>query len=248
MRSALLGFVVWATCGATAVYADEIKVLSAAAVQVPATEIAAEYTRATGHRVVFDFATAGQVDDKLAAGARPDVVISGSGRIAVLASLERTFVRDLGTVRMGVAVRKGAALPDLSSVATFRDALVRAESVAYSDPAKGATTGVHFARVVDQLDLRAALAAKTRLAPNGLRVVELVASGDAEFGITQISEILHVDASTFAGPLPDALQLATTYAAWVPDAGNAPARRFVSALTEERGRSLFRAAGFDVDP
>jgi molybdate transport system substrate-binding protein len=245
MRRALLVLAAWATCGVTGVLAAEIKVLSTAAVQVPVTAVAAQFTRDTGHRVVFEFATAGQVDDKLAAGARPDTVITSSGRIAARTSAGEAFVRDLGTVRMGVAVREGAARPDLSSVAKFREALLRAESVAYGDPAQGATTGIHFSRVVDQLDLRSALAAKTRLAPNGLGVVELVVSGDAELGITQVSEILHVDATTFAGPLPDALQLATTYAAWVPDSGAAVARAFVGALTDERGRASFRAAGFD---
>lgn len=234
-----------ATSVASGVGAAELRVLSAAAVQVPVTEVAERFAHDTSHRVVFEFATAGQVDEKLAAGARPDIVISGSGRIAVHTSSGPAFVRDLGTVRIGVAVRKGAARPDLSSLAKFREAMMRAESVAYGDPKLGATTGIHFSRIVDQLDLRQALTPKTRLAPNGLGVVRLVISGDAEFGITQISEILHVDASTFAGPLPDALQLATTYVAWVPDSANAAARQFIDTLTEERGRDRFRAAGFD---
>lgn len=234
----------WVSCVGIAA-ADEIKVLSAAAVQVPVTEIAEQFTRETGHRVAFEFATGGQVDEKLGAGAHPDIVINASGRIAARTSASAAFVRDLGTVRIGVAVRKGAVRPDLSSVAKFREALLRADSVAYGDPAQGATTGIHFSRIVDQLDLRQALAAKTRLAPNGLGVVQLVAAGQAELGITQASEILHIDASTYAGPLPDALQLATTYAAWVPDRDNATARLFVDALTNERGRARFRAAGFD---
>ena len=156
-----------------------------------------------------------------------------------------TSVRDLGTVRMGVAARKGAARPDLSSVAKFREALVRAESITYGDPAGGATTGIHFSRIVDQLDLRNVLAPKTVLAANGLDVVQKVTRGQVELGITQISEILHVDATTYVGPLPDALQLATTYTAWVPDPGNKTARLFVDAMTNAQGRERFRAAGFD---
>jgi len=148
-------------------------------------------------------------------------------------------------VRIGVAARKGAARPDLSTVAKFREALVRAESVAYGDPARGATTGIHFSRIVDQLDLRAVLAPKTILAANGLHVAQKVARGDAELGITQVSEILHVDAAAYVGRLPDALQLATTYAAWVPDPANANARLFVEAMTSRQGRERFRAAGFD---
>ena len=245
MQRWLIALCIAATSFAPGADAVELRVLSAAAVQVPLTEVAAQFMRDAGHRAVFEFATAGQVDDRLTAGARPDIVISGSGRIAARTSAGSAFVRDLGTVRIGVAVRKAAARPDMSTVATFRAALIRAESIAYGDPKLGATTGIHFSRIVDQLDLRQALTPKTRLAPNGLGVVQLVVSGDAELGITQISEILHVDASTFAGPLPDALPLATTYVAWVPDSGNTAARLLVEALTDERGRARFRAAGFD---
>jgi molybdate transport system substrate-binding protein len=244
--SIALGALAWSF--AAGAIAGELKVLSAAAVQVPVTEAAAQFTRDTGHRVTFEFATAGQVDERLAAGARPDIVISSSGRIAARTSgnpTDAASVRDLGTVRIGVAARKGAARPDLSTVAKFREALVRAESVAYGDPARGATTGIHFSRIVDQLDLRAGLAPKTILAANGLDVVQKVARGEAELGITQVSEILHVDAAAYVGQLPDALQLATTYAAWVPDSTNANARLFVDAMTSRQGRERFRAAGFD---
>jgi molybdate transport system substrate-binding protein len=237
-----------ASCFAAGACANDIRVLSAAAVQVPVTEAAEQFTRDTGHRVAFEFATAGQVDEKLTAGARPDIVINGSGRIAARTSASTAnvaSVRDLGTVRIGVAARRGAARPDLSSVAKFRDALVRAESVTYGDPARGATTGIHFSRIVDQLDLRGILAARTILAANGLDVVQKVARGEAELGITQVSEILHVNATSFVGPLPDALQLATTYTAWVPDPANTTARLFVGAMTNKQGRERFRAAGFD---
>jgi molybdate transport system substrate-binding protein len=248
MRNALIALGALAANFATGVVAAEVKVLSAAAVQVPITEAAEQFTRDTGHRVTFEYATAGQVDEKLAAGARPDVVINGSARIAARTSAsaaDALWVRDLGTVRIGVAARKGAPRPDLSSVAKFRDALVRAESISYGDPARGATTGIHFSRVVDQLDLRSVLAPKTILAANGLDVVQKVARGEAELGITQVSEILHMDATAFVGPLPDALQLATTYTAWVPDSGNKIARLFVEAMTNQQGRERFRAAGFD---
>jgi molybdate transport system substrate-binding protein len=244
--SLVLGALAWMF--AAGAVAGELTVLSAAAVQVPVTEAALQFTRDTGHRVAFEFATAGQVDERLAAGAHPGIVISSSGRIAAKTSgnaAGAASVRDLGTVRIGVAARKGAARPDLSSVAKFRETLVRAEAVAYGDPARGATTGIHFSRIVDQLDLRAVLAPKSILAANGLDVVRKVARGEAELGITQVSEILHVDAGTYVGQLPGALQLATTYAAWVPDPANANARLFVEAMTNWQGRDRFRAAGFD---
>ena len=110
---------------------------------------------------------------------------------------------------------------------------------------RGGTVGVQFARIIDDMGLRAALAGKVMLAANGLDVVRKVANGEAELVVTQVSAILHIDATTDAGPLPDALHLTTTYAAWAPEPGNATARMFVEALTNAAGRERFRAAGFD---
>jgi molybdate transport system substrate-binding protein len=168
------------TCLAAGVDAADLRVLSAAAVQVPVTETAEQFMRETGHRVTFEFATAGQVDEKLSAGAHPDVVISSSGSHRRQDECQPRGRR--GCARPGHrphrrGARKGAARPDLSSAARFRDALVRAESITYGDPARGATTGIHFSRIVDQLDLRGILAGKTILAANGLDVVQKVRAG-----------------------------------------------------------------------
>lgn len=248
MRHALIVVGALAASLTGAAVADELKVLSAAAVQGPATEIAEEFTRDTGTRVAFEFATAGQVDDKLAAGARPDIVINGRGRIAARANAQTkgaTLVRDLGTVRVGVAARVGAPRPDLSSTAAFRASLLRAQTIAYTDPARGGTVGIQFAKVIDDLGLRSELANKIVLAANGVDVARKVARGEVELGVTQVSEIRHIDAKLLVGTLPDALQLATTYTVWVPDPANNVARDFVDALTNDSGRARFRAAGFD---
>ena len=244
-RLASIALGVLASCWVAAAGAVELRVLSAAAVQVPGDGSGRTIHARNRPSRHVRIRRAGQVDEKLSAGAHPDVVISSSGRILVSAiSADAAAVRDLGTVRIGVAARKGAARPDLSSTARFRDALVRAESITYGDPARGATTGIHFSRIVDQLDLRGILAGKTILAANGLDVVQKVSRGEAELGITQVSEILHADASTLVGPLPDALQLATTYVAWTPDPGNRAARELVY-LDGQARPERFRAAGFD---
>jgi molybdate transport system substrate-binding protein len=155
------------------------------------------------------------------------------------------MVKALGTVRIGVAVRRGGPHPDVSTVAAFRATLVGAQSVAWGDPARGATTGIHFAKVIERLGIAGELASKQRLAADGLDVMRKVGSGEAELGITQKSEILHADPALFAGLLPDELQLATTYTAWVPGDDGTPARAFLAALTVPAARERFRAEGFD---
>ncbi len=232
---------------ATSAIAADVRVLSAAAVKGPLAETAAAFERETGHRVVLEFTTAGQVESRIAAGERADLVVNARPRLdAYAAKAGRAgTVRDLGTVRVGVAVRAGAPRPDLSTVDALRASLLAAESVAYTNPAAGGTAGTYFAGVLDRLGITEAMAAKRRLAADGLDVMRKVASGEAELGITQVSEILFVDRTTFAGALPDSLQLLTTYAAIVPEAANPAADAFVDALAGESGRARFRAAGFD---
>ncbi len=89
------------------------------------------------------------------------------------------------------------------------------------------------------------MASKRRLAADGLDVMRMVTASEAELGITQVSEILHADRNALAGPLPEALQLRTTYSVLVPADAGEPARDFAAALATGLGRARFKAAGFD---
>jgi molybdate transport system substrate-binding protein len=232
-----------------AALAADVTVMSAAAVQVPVTELAAQFEKATGNRVIFEFSTAGGVENKVRGGAKPDLVINAADRLQALAAgglVGPAPARSLGVVRMGVAVRKGGKVPDLGSTAAFRASLLNAESLAYGDPARGATTGIHFGKMLDKLGIKDAVSGKSQLAANGLDVMKLVAEGKAEIGVTQISEILHVKGDTLVGPLPAELQLASDYSvafgsATPPQA----AAQFADLLVSEEGRARFRHAGFD---
>lgn len=226
----------------------QISVYSAAAVQAPVTELARQFERSTGHKIHFTFSTAGGTDNHIAAGAHADLIINARARLDALAVRKLALAPvDLARVRVGVAVRAGGATPDLSSAETLRAALLAAHSVAAGDPAKGATTGIHFATVLDKLGIAKEMQAKLRYAPNGLEVMRMIARGDAELGITQISEIMHIAPETLVGPLPDALQLTTTYAIAAGRHGAAAeaARAFTELLLSKEGQARFHHAGFD---
>ena len=233
-------------CAANAVAAD-LRVLSAAAAKGPLSETAAAFERETGHHVILEFATAGRVDTRITGGERADLVVSSRARLdAMVAKGVRTgVVRDLGTVHVGVAVRSGSRKPDISNVEAFRAALLVAQSVAYTDPAAGGTAGSHFATVIERLGLTDALASKRYLAADGLDVMRKIKSGEAELGITQVSEILLVDRATYVGPLPEALQQPTIYAVFIPATADTVDRAFAEALTSAAGRARFDAAGFE---
>jgi molybdate transport system substrate-binding protein len=232
-----------------AALAADITVISAAAVQVPVTELAEQFEKATGNRVIFEFSTAGGVETKVRGGARYDLVINAANRLQGLAAdgqVGPAPARSLGVVRMGVAVRKGGKVPDISSTAAFRASLLSADSITYGDPAKGATTGIHFGKMLEKLGIQDAVRGKSQLAANGLEVMKLVADGKAEIGVTQISEILHIKGDTLVGPLPPELQLASNYSVALGSAATkAPAAQFAELLVSEEGRARFRHAGFD---
>ena len=232
---------------ATTATAAEIRVLSAAAVKGPLSATAAAFERDTGNHVVFEFTTAGRVDSRIAAGERPDLVVNTRARLDALAAKggRAGTVQDLGTVRVGIAVRKGSPKPDISTVDAFRAALIAAGSVAYTDPASGGTAGSHFAAVIERLGLTDVLAGKRHLAADGLDVMRKVRSGEVELGITQVSEILLVDRATYAGPLPESLQVMTIYSVFVPATADPIDRAFAEALTSAAGRAQFDAAGFE---
>ncbi|SNS94652.1 molybdate transport system substrate-binding protein [Noviherbaspirillum humi] len=229
--------------------AAEIRVLSAAAVQVPLTEVVARYEKESGDKVLVEYSTAGGVDAKLKEGYQADLVISDRQRLEALATqrvLPSGSPRTLGVVQIGVAVRAGGKRPDIASVEGFKASLLRADSVAYGDPPKGSTTGVHFAKLLQQMGIAEAIRPAAQLAPNGLAVMKLVDEGKAELGITQISEILHVSPGTLVGPLPQELQLKTSYAA-APGTGpeQEGAAKLLDALSSARAKEDFKHAGFD---
>jgi len=247
MSAARLLIAIALAATATLAAAAEIHVLSAAAVKGPLTATAAAFERDTGNRVVFEFTTAGRVDARIAGGERPDLIVNTRARLDALAAKggRAGAVRDLGTVRVGVAVRNGLPKSDVSTVEAFRAALVAARSVAYTDPAAGGTAGSHFAAVIEKLGLTEELAGKRHLALDGLDVMRKVRSGEVDLGITQVSEILLQDRATYAGPLPEAVQVLTIYSVFVPATADPVDRAFAEALTSATGHAQFDAAGFE---
>jgi molybdate transport system substrate-binding protein len=116
--------------------------------------------------------------------------------------------------------------------------MLAAKRIAFSDPTSGATVGVHFVQVIDKLGIKDAVMAKAAIAKDGIETMKLVASGEVNLGITQMSEILQADASLVLGAFPVELELATRYNSWT--AGDAPAT--VRELAQEFGGDAPRAA------
>jgi molybdate transport system substrate-binding protein len=228
--------------------AAEIKVLSAGAVRAIVTELAGAFEKETGHKVSLAFGTVGVTRQRLATEPADVVIMSD---VAIDESIKQDRVvsgtrTDIARTGIGVGVRDGAPKPDISTPEAFKQSLLAAKSLTYVDPAQGATSGIHFAGVLQTFGITDAMKAKTTLVPGGYPA-ELVAKGEVEMVVHQISEIVPVKGVTLVGPLPREVQKVTVYSAGIATKATAPevARAFVAFLTTPAVKPKFAAAGLD---
>jgi molybdate transport system substrate-binding protein len=245
--AAALLLTTWA--GAGRATAAEINVLSAGAVRSVVSTVSETFSKETGHSVKGTFGTVGVVRQKLTAGEPADVVIATD--VAINELVQQGAVvpgtrTDIARAGVGVGVREGAPRPDISTTEAFKQTLLSAKSLVYVDPAQGATSGIHFASVLQRLGIADAVKSKTLLWPGGY-AAEAVADGRAEVVVHQISEILPVKGVTLVGPLPKDLQKVTIYSASIAAKAASPeaARAFLNFLTSPPIKAKFAAAGLD---
>jgi molybdate transport system substrate-binding protein len=203
-----------------------------------------------GYEAAGSFGAVGAMLERLQAGETCDVVILTKAQVAKLSAegaVDASTVADLGAVPTSLAVREGRAVPDVSSAAALREALLAADAIFFPDPSK-ATAGIHFAKVVEQLGIADTVAARFRTYPNGATAMASLAHalGNA-IGCTQSTEILATPGVRLIAPLPPGCELRTTYTAAVSARAQAreEAARFVALLGGEAQRPARRAAGFE---
>ena len=156
---------------------------------------------------------------------------------------------DVARTGIGIAVRKGAPKPDVSSPAALKRALLAARTVAHAAPAGGSITAAHIQGVFQRLGIAGEVTPKVKLAaggPNG-RVSVLVSSGEAEIGLQQVSELLSNPEVEVIGMLPAELQLITLYSAGVTTSASEAeaAKALIKALTAPSAVQVYKAKGLD---
>jgi molybdate transport system substrate-binding protein len=202
---------------AVAAQADEIKVMTSGALAAALRELAPLFERASGSTlvVVSGGSVAGAPDsipDRLQRGERADVLMMAAAAMDDLTKAGRVAAGsrvDLARSSIGLAVRKGASKPDISTVEALRRALLQASSVAYSSSVSGVYVSTEL---FQRLGIAAEMRAKSRkvdIEP----VAEVLARGEAEMGFQQISELRPVAGVEVVGPLPPAVQRVTVFSA-----------------------------------
>lgn len=230
--------------------ADDIKVASGGAFKGVLDALAALYEKQNGARLDIAYQTVGQHLALIRDGKETfDVAVLTPEAIDALARDGKIVAGskvDLARVGVGVAVKAGAPLPDITTVDAFKHALLAAKSVAYIDPKAGGSSGIYVAKLLQQLGIADAVNAKAVLIRGGA-VADHIADGEAEIGIHQISEILPVAGVTLVGPLPAAIQNYTVYAAGVGAEAKdeAAGRAAVRFLSGPRALPIIEAQGME---
>jgi molybdate transport system substrate-binding protein len=229
-----------------------LRVMSARAVKTAVNALADEFSRAHAIAVVCDFAPVGTLEERFAAGETADVVILSAAAIEKMVAAGKVIsgtLRTLGRTSVGVAVREGATPPDIATPETFKAALLSARAISVSDPAVGGTTARYLPQLFSRMGIADALAPKLVLCSGGGDVAERVARGEAELGITFVSEMLPVAGVRVFGTLPAIYANDTTYRAGVMTTAGDPqvASELIAALALPRTREAWHAAGFDLE-
>jgi molybdate transport system substrate-binding protein len=227
--------------------AAEIKVICSNALKTTLAQLAPAFEKATEHKLVITWGATIPLKAGIEQGATFDVTLLttdaideliGKGR---LAGTSRTALANSGA---GVAVRKGAPKPDISTVAAFKTALLDAQSVAYVEQGG---TGVYLKDLLQRLGIADAVNAKVRLLPPENPAAKAVANGEAEIGMTQISEILPYASAELVGPFPTEIQLTTRFGGAVAANAAQPeaAAALLRFLRSPEAATVFKAKGLD---
>jgi molybdate transport system substrate-binding protein len=223
-----------------------LKVLSTHAVQGALRDLVTRFEASQRTTLAVNYDPTNALLGRIKAGERADVAIitrAGIDELAGLGVLDGGTAVDLGRSLVGLAVKAGAPRPDIGTADALKATLLAARSIAYSQ--LGAS-GVFFAGLIERLGIAEAVNAKATIIPSGL-TGELVARGEAEVAVQQLSELKAVPGVDIVGPLPASLQAPTTFsAALFAGAPNASlARELLQALSSAEAAAAYKAAGLE---
>ena len=223
-----------------------VRVFSTLAVKGAMASLAGPYQAQTGTRIDADFAPTLGLLERLARGEAADVVILTREALADLAA-QGTVIADscvdLARSYVGIAVKAGAAYPDIATEAELRATLLGARTVAYS---RIGASGILFAGLIERMGIASEINARAVIIPSGFTAERLV-SGEADLAIQQISELMQVGGVEVAGAIPHHLQTPAVFSAGRLAASKLkePADALLKYLASPEVAPVLRAAGLE---
>jgi molybdate transport system substrate-binding protein len=248
IRSLALVAVLLAAAGSGA--AAELKVMVTGSMAAPLREIAESFARKNGHTANVTAGITATVTATLKTGETTDVVevtTVGMDQLEkeklILPGSRMEIARGL----IGVAVREGEAMPDISTADAIRRVLLDARSITYVNPRFGGQVSANLKAFLDRLGVADEVTKKTAYTTTGEEAVQRVARGETEIVLAFVSEILPIRGVKWLGPLPAALQVPTSYSAAIGAGSANPelARALLAAIASPEGRRGIADAGLE---
>jgi molybdate transport system substrate-binding protein len=229
---------------ATGLWAGELKVLAGGTMTETLGELAPSFERASGHKLVIQFDSTPRLIKQATSGAPFDlgvVPVDVLKDAAARARFASGPTIDIARVGYGVAVRAGAAKPDISTPDALKQTLLQAKSIAMLPES---AAGAYVLKVFDRLGIGEAMKAKTRPQATPAEIAAAVARGDAELGVFLVN-VLMARGVDLVGPFPDPLQQELVFTAAVATNTEQAeaAKAFIAYLTTPAAAALIKAKG-----
>jgi molybdate transport system substrate-binding protein len=209
-----------------------------------------QFEAQSGFRLVISWNTAPVLVKRLQAGETADVLILNRAGIdtmtregRVLSGSERT----LASSATAIAIKAGAARPDISTQEALKRTLLAARAISYTDPAAGGASGIYFAKLLERLGIAAEINAKTTFPPPAGLAADFLLTGEADLAIQQKPELLQVAGIEILGTLPGDLHMVTVFVAGVEasSAHAATAKALIDFLHSRPAAEVLQAKGLD---
>jgi molybdate transport system substrate-binding protein len=227
--------------------ADDVRIYAAGAVQKAVVALIPEFEARTGHKVVATYDTVGALANRVKAGEKPDLVVLSQSALKGLETsgqIAAASIQSVGRTGVGLAGNPALPAPDVSTADKLKAALLAAPSIVHADPARGATAGTHFAKVLVDLGIAAEVKERVTVIPFGGAVADEVASGKFAIGVSQASEIVPNPKVRFLGFLPEPHALWTVYAVATVAAPTDASRALLATLIGPEGQKALEKIGF----
>jgi molybdate transport system substrate-binding protein len=244
--AAAIGAAVILTVTGVMTHAAEIRVLSTQATEEAYRELVPEFEKATGHKVATTFTGTLDANKRLAAGEGYDLLIMSASSIdehikgGKVAPGSRV---DLAKSGVGVGVKSGAPKPDISTTDALKKAILAARSIGYST----GPSGVYVVGLFQRMGIADDIKGKLKQTPTGVFVGSIIASGEAEIGFQQVSELSHFAGVDYVGPLPADVQQFTMFSSGIIAGAKEAdgAKALVKFITAPAAAAAFKKRGME---
>ena len=222
--------------------ATDISVASTPGMKEVLDVLGAKFETLSGHKVSVQYLIPGPLRQRMASGEHFDVLIVSAQLLDALIHEGKVMAGSstaIGRVGIGVSIKSGAPKPDISTVAAFKQTMLNAKSISYTN---GTAAGTHIANIMQRLGIAEEMKPKTKLMGGGGQNPKAVAAGEIELGISVIPDIQPVQAAELLGPLPAELQKYIVWRGAVTVASDIEqlARAFLRFLTTADAAPVFK--------